>query len=400
MPIFKYTAKNEHGESIGGKVEAKTIHHGVSILTQRGLLVIEIKPLGDESFAYFKSLVGGVKNDDLVNFTRQLSTMITAGLPLATALNILEEQSKPQVMRMVTNLLKEIEGGNTFSMALEKAKDIFSRVYIQLVRAGEVGGMLDGVLERLAETMEKDKEFRAKTKGALIYPIIVILAMIAVAFVMMIFVIPQLTSMYKDFDAELPIATKVLIGISDFFVKFWWLIIGMAGGGVYLFKKFYSTENGERLVDSYLLRIPVFGILRQKIILTEFARTLSLLLGAGVSLMEALDIVGEAMGSVTYREAVAEARKKVEKGISLSQAISSYSIFPPILHQMIAVGEETGKLNDVLLKLSTYFESESEHAVKNMTTALEPMIMIVLGVGVGAMVIAVIMPIYNLTSAF
>jgi type IV pilus assembly protein PilC len=183
-------------------------------------------------------------------------------------------------------------------------------------------------------------------------------------------------------------------------VKFWWVVIGAIAGGVYAVRKFYETTNGERLIDGYLLKIPVFGVLRQKIILTEFSRTLALLLGAGVSLMEALEIVGEAMGSLTYREAVSEARKKVEKGISLSQAISSYSIFPSILHQMISVGEETGKLNDVLLKLSTYFESESEHAVKNMTTALEPMIMIVLGVGVGAMVIAVIMPIYNLTSAF
>lgn len=400
MPIFKYSAKNEHGEAISGKVEAKNTHHGASILTERGLLVIDIRPLGDESFAYFRSLMGGIKHDDLVNFTRQLSTMITAGLPLATALNILEEQTNPQMTRMVANLLKEIEGGGTFSMALEKAKGVFSRVYIQLVKAGEVGGMLDGVLERLADTMEKDKEFKAKTKGALIYPIIVVIAMIAVGFVMMIFVIPQLTDMYKDFDAELPMMTKVLIGVSDFFVKFWWMMIAMIGGGIYSLKKWHSTKSGERRIDTFLMKIPVFGVLRQKIVLTEFSRTLALLLGAGVSLLEALEIVGDAMDSIVYREALLEAKKKVEKGVSLSQAISAYEIFPPILNQMMMVGEETGKLNDVLLKLSAYFESESEHAVKNMTTALEPMIMIVLGVGVGAMVIAVIMPIYNLTSAF
>ena len=400
MPIFKYTAKNEHGEGIKGKVEAKTVHHGASILTERGLLVIGIRPLGDESFAYFKSLLGGIKHNDLVNFTRQLSTMITAGLPLATALNILEEQNNPQMVRMVANLLKEIEGGGTFSMALERAKGVFSRVYIQLVKAGEVGGMLDGVLERLADTMEKDKEFRAKTKGALIYPVIVLLAMVAVGFVMMIFVIPQLTDMYKDFDAELPMMTRVLIGVSDFFVKFWWVVLGAIGGGFYTLKKWRATKRGDRMIDSFLMKIPVFGVLRQKIVLTEFSRTLALLLGAGVSLLEALEIVAEAMASITYREALIEAKKKVEKGISLSQSIASYDIFPTILHQMISVGEETGKLNDVLLKLSAYFESESEHAVKNMTTALEPMIMIVLGVGVGAMVIAIIMPIYNLTSAF
>lgn len=400
MPIFRYTAKNEYGESVRGKVEARAISQAATVLTERKLLVIEITPLGQESFSALSSVFFGIKQDDIVNFTRQLSTMITAGLPLANALSILEEQSTQEMGRMISGLLKEIEGGGTFSQALERAKGTFSRVYIQLVRAGEVGGLLDSVLERLADTMEKQKEFRAKIKGAMVYPIIVVLAMVAVSFIMMIFVVPQLTDMYKDFDAELPFATRLLIGISNFFVNYWWMAIASFGGIGYALRSWKKTKTGERSIDKLLLRLPIIGVLRRKVILTEFSRTLALLLSAGVSLLEALEIVSEALDSITVREALEDAATYVERGQPLSQAIGRHDIFPPILYQMIAVGEETGKLSDILLKLSTYFESESEHAVKNLTTALEPLIMVVLGVGVGVMVIAIIMPIYNLTSQF
>ncbi|MBD3279725.1 MAG: hypothetical protein GF390_03370 [Candidatus Pacebacteria bacterium] len=400
MPYFKYVAKNEHHETVKGKVEARNKSQAAALLARRGLLVIQLHPFGEDTLALIKAKLIGIKHGDLVNFTRQLSTMINAGLPLANSLAILVEQSKTQMARLIADLLKEIEGGNAFSVALAEHKKTFSRVYIQLVKAGELGGVLDEVLLRLAETMEKEKEFRAKTKSAMIYPIIVVLAMIGVGFVMMIFVVPKLTDMYDDFGAELPLATKILIGISNLLVKFWWLLLFGVGGLGLLFKRWYQTRTGEVLIDTYLFKIPIIGELRKKIILTEFARTLALLLSAGVSLLEALDIVAQAMSSIIYREALQEATERVEKGQALSHAIASHDIFPPILHQMIAVGEETGKLDEVLQKLSSYFESESEHAVKNLTTALEPMIMIVLALGVGLMVIAIIMPIYNLTSQF
>jgi type IV pilus assembly protein PilC len=400
MPLFKYTAKNDHGETLKGKVEAQTTTQAAAVLRGRGLLVITIHSLGDDSDFPLKDLLGGVKVDDVVTFTRQLSTMITAGLPLTQGLSILAQQSKPATAKMVAELQREIEGGTSFAAALEKQPKIFGRVYTQLVRAGETGGVLDKVLERLAENMEKDKEFRAKTQGALIYPIIVVVAMIVVGLVMMIFVIPKLTEMYQDFGAELPFATQLLIDISNIVSRFWWLGgIGAFGGGI-LFKRWTATKVGRRSFDAFLLKLPVFGELRAKVILTEFARTLSLLLGAGISLLQALDIVGEGISNSIYRDAIKESTTQVEKGVAFSQAISKYHIFPPILGQMIAVGEETGKLDDVLLKLSLYFQSESEHAIKNMTTALEPMIMIVLGLGVGLMVVAIIMPIYSLTSQF
>jgi type IV pilus assembly protein PilC len=400
MPFFKYTAKNEQGETVRGKVEARNIKQAALELTTRKFLVITVHPYTDDSLALIKSTFFGVKYTDVVNFTRQLSTMISAGLPLSNALSILVQQSKSEISRLVAALLQDVEGGTTFTQALQKHPKVFSSIYTQLVHAGEVGGVLDDILDRLANNMEKTRKFRAQTRGALIYPVIVILAMIAVAIIMMIFVIPPLTNMYADFDAEMPLPTKILMGISNFMVTFWWLLLLIAGGSFVAFNKWWQTPRGRLAFDKFLLRIPVFGDLVQKTALTEFARTLSLLLGAGISLLQALDIVTQGMGNRVYRDALTDVYKQVEKGVPLSRALSVYDDFPPILHQMMSVGEETGKLDEVLGKLALYFEQESEQAVKNMTAAIEPMIMIVLGVGVGAMVIAVIMPIYNLTSAF
>lgn len=400
MAVFRYNAKNEHGEAVKGKVEARNETQAASILRTRGLLVVSVQPFSEDSFATLKNLASGVKFDDVVNMTRQMATMVTAGLPLTEALSILSQQSKPAMAQLIGELQRDIEGGSSFAKALEKHPKVFSRVYVQLVRAGETGGILDTIMQRLADNMEKDKEFRAKTRGALIYPVIVVIAMLIVALIMMIFVIPKLTDMYKDFGADLPFATQLLIGISNTVARFWWLV-GLAGVGAWFgLQSWRKTKAGERTFDRFLLDMPVFGILRQKIILTEFARTLALLLSSGISLLQALEIVGSAADNSLYRDALTEAQSQVEKGVALSQALSKYDIFPPILSQMISVGEETGKIDDVLLKISVYFQSETEHAIKNMTTAIEPIIMIVLGVGVALMVIAIIMPIYNLTSQF
>lgn len=400
MPFFNFTAKNEFGETIKGKVEAQSERHAAFEITNRGLLVIHVSPLTQDSFAFIKNYFNAVKEDDVVRLTRQLSTMITAGLPLANALSILVRQSKSDLSKLMASILQDVEGGLTFSKALTKHPKVFSRLYIQLVSAGEAGGVLEEVLERLARNMEKDKEFRSKTKGALIYPVIVILAMVAVGIIMMIFVIPKMTEMYKDFGAELPLPTKILIGASNFSVQYWWVVTLVVAGISVGLARWKKTRTGQIFLAKLVLRLPIIGELQKKIILTEFTRTLSLLLGAGISLLQAMEIVTDGVTNMVYREALQDVTKQVEKGISLSQALSRYDMFPPILHQMISVGEETGKLDEVLLKLSEYFESESEQAIKNMTAAIEPMIMIVLGIGVGLMVIAVIMPIYSLTSQF
>jgi type II secretory pathway component PulF len=400
VPIFKYIAKNKSGENIRGKVEAASKIQAVSTLFSRDLFVIDVSTLGQETGFLSKIFKPKVKFAELVNFTRQLATMINAGLPLASALSILEEEGESEMTKLTANLLKDVESGLSFSDSLQKYPDNFSRIYVQLVRAGEAGGVLDEVLERLAITLEKEKDFKAKTKSAMIYPIIILIAMVAVGAVMMIAVIPKLTEMYDDFGADLPVMTRSLMAVSGFMVKFWWLmlLLGIAAGAA--LRSYRKTKKGELLIDRWLLKLPIFGKMRQKIILTDFTRTLSLLLGAGVSLLESINIVADAIDNAVYREELAEAAKEVERGTSLSSAVSRYEDFPSILHQMMSVGEETGKIDEILEKLAEYFEKESEYAVKNMTTAMEPLIMIVLAVGVGFMVVAIIMPIYSLTSQF
>lgn len=400
MPIFKYNAKNKQGDNIRGKVEAISKQQAVSTLMSRDLFVIDVTPLGQDGGSLLANFNNKVKFEELVNFTRQLATMINAGLPLASALSILEEQSQGEMGKLVGNLLKDVEGGLSFSEALDKHKENFSRIYIQLVKAGEVGGVLDEVLERLALSMEKEKDFKAKTKGAMIYPIIILILMVVVVIVMMTAVIPKLTEMYSDFGAELPTPTRILMSVSSFFVSSWWFLLLVVLATVAAVRSWYKTPKGELTIDRFILRIPVIGVLRVKTILTDFTRTLSLLLGAGVSLLEALDVVSSALDSSVYRSELREATKQVERGISLSNAMGNYEDFPPILNQMVKVGEETGKLDEILQKLSEYFEKESEYAIKNLTAAMEPLIMIVLGIGVGFMVISIIMPIYSLTSQF
>lgn len=401
MAFFVYKVKTDAGDMLKGKVEAQTIEQATQLLRDRNWFIISVQPFQDSEFKSMMQIFDRVKFEDVVNFTRQLATMITAGLPLTEAFGILEQQSKPAMRKVIGLISKEIEGGSSLADAMAKQEgSVFSRVYIALVRAGEAAGVLDTILKRLADTLEKQREFQAKTKSALIYPAIVTVAMIVVAFIMMTFVVPKLTSMYTDFGAALPMPTQILISISNVFVKFWYIIIVGTVGGIYFLRKWKKTEQGARAFDKLFLKLPVAGILIKQVILTEFTRTISLLLSAGISLLTALDIVADAMDNVLYREAVRNVAKDVEKGVSLSDAISKYPLFPVLLGQMISVGEQTGKLDEVVLKISAFYESESEHAIKNLTTAIEPLIMIVLGVGVGFIMIAVIMPIYNLTSQF
>ena len=400
MPFYKYTAKNEHAETVKGKVEAQNKSQAVQVLKNRNLFVVNLALDGEGSFTFLNAMFSGVKYDDVVNFTRQLSTMITAGLPLTESLSILEQQGKPAMVKVINELLKSIEGGSTFSKALSKFPKHFSRVYTQLIRAGETAGVLDEVLQRLAENMEKDKEFKAKTKGALIYPAIVMAAMFIVGTIMMVVVVPKLTDMYKDFGAELPAPTQLLIDFSNFTKKSWYLQVVFLGAGFFGLKQWSKTEKGAIEISKAQFKIPIYGRLKKKIILTELTRTMALLLSAGISLLQVLEIVASASESVLYRLELQDSSKKVEKGISFGQTVTNQDLFPIILSQMVIVGEETGKLDEVLLKISAYFQSESEHEIKNLTTALEPFIMIVLAVGVGFMTIAIIMPIYSLTSQF
>lgn len=401
MKRFSYKARDKTGKLVTGKVEATNIGAAAKILQDKGFVVVDLKPDRESILSFIKKIRDRVGSGDISAFTRQLSTMITAGLPITDALLILRTQASPAMSKVVSSLLLDVEGGSSLADALGKHPKVFTGVYVSIVRAGETGGVLDEVLARLADNLEKEREFKAKVKGALIYPAIVIIGMFVVAAIMMVFVIPKLTSLYQEFEAELPLATQILISLSSLATKFWFITLAVLVLGAWGFNLFRKSTAGRRKIDQLILRLPIIGPLNRQIILTEFTRTLGLLVGAGISILEALNVVAEAVGNVVISDGIHSAASQVEKGFPVAYALSQQGeIFPPMLYQMLSVGEETGKVDEVLAKISHVFEVESEEQVKALTSAIEPLIMIVLGVGVGFLVIAIILPIYNLTSQF
>lgn len=403
MPFYTYKARDLAGKSTIGLVEAPSAAVATKLLHDKQLFIISVTQSKANSAGggRAENFLQRVPFNDIVNFTRQLSTMIVAGLSLPEALSILKSQSTNVTFQTVlTDIEHKIVSGGNLGDSLSKYPQHFSAIYIALVRAGESSGQLDKVFSRLADTMEGQRDFRSKVTGAMIYPVIIIIGMAIVVMVMMTLVVPKLTELYRDFGVDLPVSTQLLMSASEFFVKFWWLMIAGGFGAVVGFKKWRKTPIGEKIVDTIVLKIPLFGELQKKIILVEFTRTLAMLITSGIRLLDALQILKNALGNVLYRDAITEISKKVERGAPLGETFAAYPVFPPIVSQMMRVGEETGKLDDTLLKLSKYFETESENLVKGLTTAIEPIIMVVLGVGVGFIVISVITPIYNLTSQF
>jgi len=400
MKTFRYKVRDKEGNSSSGVMEAVDEKQVANILRSKGLLITSLYAEDQFNLDSIFGRFSKPKADDITNFTRQLATMVGAGLPLVSALRILKNQSTATMKQVIDKVLTEVEGGSTMADALSGSGGGFSTVYIAMVRAGESAGVLDQVLKKLADTLDKQREFKTKTKGAMVYPLIIVIAMVVIATIMMIFVVPKLTSMYKDFGAQLPTPTRILMGISDFVVKFWYIVLIVVGVGYVLISNWAKTEVGSLVVEQLSFKVPIWGKLRKDLILTEFAQTMSVLLGAGIPILDALQIVSETLGSKVYGAEVRQAATMVEKGVSLAEAIQQLDIFPAILGQMISVGEETGKLDEVLAKLAAFYEGETEEKIKALTTAIEPLIMIVLGVGVGFLVIAVIMPIYNLTSQF
>lgn len=401
MAMYKYKALSDTGTITQGLVDATSDEHAVRLLKEKQLFVISLSAVQDSFFTDIFSKVKKVGTSDIVNFTRQMATMIVAGLTLPEALSILRAQTTNKTFgKVLSDIEHQITSGGNFADALSRYPMYFTPIYISLIRAGEASGLLDKVLTRLADTLEQQREFRGKIVGAMIYPIIIVVGMIAVVSIMMVVVMPKLTELYKDFNIELPASTQFLIMLSNFLVNFWWLVIILAIAAGIGFRRWHKTPLGEQIVDSLLLKIPIFGDLQKKIILVEFTRTLSMLISSGIHILDALRILKNSLGNVLFRNDIDDITKKVEKGFSLGDTFAQYKEFPVIVSQMMKVGEETGKIDDTLLKLSVYFQSESEARVKGLTTAIEPIIMVVLGVGVGFIVISIITPIYNLTAQF
>jgi len=400
MKKFSFVARDKSGKKNKGLVEANSSKEAVMLLRKRGMVVIDLRLAEKGLFDILKHIFGRVTSGQITTFTRQLATMVEAGLSLTAALHLLKKQFKGRMAFLIEDLLSAIEGGSSFSKALKGNEKIFGDVYVVSIRAGEEAGVLDKVLVRLADNLEKKKEFVGRVKSAMIYPVIVLLGMTGVIFIVMTFVVPKMTSMYQEFGSDMPAPTRILIGISSFMSRFFWLFPLLVFALIALYRLLSQKQEFREKFDRWKLKVPVYGPLNQTLILTEITRTSAMLIQTGVPLVETLDIAAHSAGNEVYRLSFEKAKDRVEKGFRFSEALAEESLIPIIVSQMVNTGEETGKLDDVLFKLSYYFQTEADQKVKGLTSAIEPLIMIVLGVGVGFLVFAVIMPIYNLTSQF
>ncbi|OGH23663.1 MAG: hypothetical protein A2958_02720 [Candidatus Levybacteria bacterium RIFCSPLOWO2_01_FULL_38_13] len=396
---LKYKAITKDNKIIRGIIEAKDEKEAVSYLRSKDLIPITVTLDTKYRLITYIPFFGKVGQGDLVLFTRQLAVMLNSGLTLSNSLHILKEQTGNNLMLDVINrIVTDTEEGKTFSYAISRNPDVFSQIYFSIIKSAETSGLLDKALLRLADNLEKQVKLENTIKGALLYPLIIIILMIAVVFIMMTVVIPQLSAVYKSLDVKLPLPTQIVIAFSNFFLIFWPFLIGIFIISIFIFRRWHKTEAGKLVIDNLLLKIPVFGNLIAKIILTEFSRTLSLLIGSGTLVVDSLMQTSDTLGNIHYKNAVVDIAKKVENGVGIGDAISSYSLFPGVLIQLVKIGEQTGKLDETLMKASEYFEEETDQVIKTLTTAFEPLIMVTLGLGVAFLLISVITPIYSLIS--
>ena len=396
---LRYKAITKEGKLTQGLLDAKDIGETAGYLRARGLIPININRI-DNQFWTDLPFFNGVKSTDLIIFTRQLSSMLTSGLTLMRALEILKEQVKNQTLiEIISSIIADVSEGKTFAQAIEKYPKVFSHIYISIIKAGEQSGLLDKVLLRLADNLEKQSKLKSTIKSALMYPAIIVILMVGVMGIMMVFVLPQLSVLYKNLNVPLPLPTQIVVGLSNAVVATWPIILAAIGIFTFFYHRLSKTVDGRLIIDSFMLKLPIFGKLIEQSILAEFSRTLGLLVGTGTLVVDALLETAETTGNVYYRNAITAVSKQVEKGVSVGDALAYYPLFPALLIQLVKIGEQTGKVDETLGKASEYFEREVDGKVKTLTTAMEPFIMIVLGVAVAFLIISVITPIYSLISS-
>lgn len=401
MLTFKYRARMPDGRMQAGVIEAENQQHAIEALVERGLEVFAVEPYAgaEASMKRFEMLLNRVKPKDLVVATRTLSVMVSASVPLTDAVrNIGKQTENPQLRSILSDLATEIEGGARLSDALERHSKVFSGFFINMVRSGETTGQLAEVLEYLADQQEKDYDLSAKIKGAMIYPLFIIGTMVAVGFVMMTFVVPKLTAVLTEANVELPLSTRMLIATSNFFQDFWYLVILMIIGAAIGFKAWISTLNGRVMWDGIKMKIPIFGSLFRQMYVVRFARSLSTLTKGGVDLVNALEVVSGVIGNEVWKRVVYETIREVNDGNSIVTAFQRYPFVPTMMVQMLSVGESTGRTHDILARLSTFYSREIDNIVANMTKLIEPIVLVILGLGVGVLVSAILLPLYQLSS--
>lgn len=402
MPKFTYSALNSEDKRVTGTIEATNLAAAQNILSERKLKPLHVAEQKKNKLAI--PGLGGkkVKLKDMVIFTRQLATMINAGVPLVRSLATLQTQTENQnFKKTIGAITKDVEGGMAFADALERHPDVFSPIYINMVRAGEAGGILDEILKKLAIQQEKDARIRGKFKSAMTYPVILLTITLGVFMLLMVFVMPRIGKIIQDLageDAELPTMTKIMLGISDFMVTKWYIILAVGFISGYLLRRYVKTPKGRHRKDAILLRVPVLSMIIRKVAIARFARTFASLISAGVTVIESIEVTAKAIGNAIIEEELVAASKNVANGEPLSAPLSKSKVFPPIVSQMMAIGEETGQTGEILVKVADFYEEEVDATVDSLSSILEPIMIVVMGAMVGLIAASVIGPISNLSS--
>lgn len=400
MPVFRYTGKTRAGTTQSGEIEASDRSSASIMLRQRQILVTSIRPKPKELSFKIPGLGGKITEQQIVIFTRQFATMLEAGLPLVQCLDILARQTEhKEFARVIHQVRQDVESGDSFADALRKHPKVFSDFYVNMVEAGEAGGILDSILSRLATYLEKAAALRSEVKGALVYPAVIIGVAALVVIFLLLYVIPVFAEMFTSFGGTLPAPTRFVMTLSDLVRDYILYTIPVFFVSGWLFKRFYRTEKGRLTVDTIVLKLPVFGPLIQKVAVAKFTRTLGTLVSSGVPIIDGLEITARTAGNKVVENAVVAIITSIKEGQTIAEPLGRQAIFPPMVVQMIEVGENAGALDTMLNKIADFYDREVEVAVAALTKLLEPMLMVFLGIVIGGMVVAMYLPIFKLAGA-
>jgi len=398
MPVFMWKGRTLAGETQSGELTVDSQADALAQLRRKRIIpqFVREKPKSVEFGLNFKK-GASVSTKDLAIFTRQFATMITAGLPLVQCLDILAQQSESHSLkRIVGEVRNDVEAGTTLAEALGKHPKVFDNLFVNMVEAGEAGGVLDDILLRLATYIEKAEALKRKVKSAMTYPTVVLVVAVSVTVFMLLFIIPTFAKIFKDFGGELPLPTAIVLALSDFLRNFWYLLFGAVAGAIIAFNRFNATDHGEKIVDQIKLKMPILGDLLKKAAIARFTRTLGTLISSGVPILTGLEITARTAGNRVVQEAVLATRASIREGETIAAPLKQSDVFPPMVVQMIAVGEETGALDEMLNKIANFYDDEVNTAVDTLTSIIEPVMIVVMGLLVGGMVVAMYMPMFKL----
>lgn len=403
MANFKYKIRDKHGRASTGAIEGESKETVASHFKQMGyapILIEEEKP-GVRNINFIRKFLSRVSHEELIVFTRQLSTLQRAGVAILVSLGSISEQvNNPYFEKIIKGIMNDIESGNSFSAALSKFPSIFSNIYINMIRSGEAAGMLDDVLDKLASLLEYEQDIKMKVKQAIRYPMLVMITL-SVAFpVLVLFVIPKFSALFARFNTELPLPTKILIGLHFIMSHYWYIIIMAIAAAVVAFRRFIDTPSGRYVWDSVKLKAPVFGQLLSKITLSRFSRMTSLLSSSGIPILNTLEIVKGSVGNVIIADSIDNIIEGIGQGKGIAEPMKLSGLFPGIVVQMVKIGEETGRMNELLLNVSDYYDSQVDYTVKNLTVLIEPILIFALGIMVLIMALGIFMPMWDLISVF